>query len=75
MSDCFTAKCYPEEIAAVLCRLAGEDFPENDEQRDENDYTEALYTLMAICENHYNKEYYRSFYRLLERVTAEHERD
>ena len=70
----FKAEYYPEEIAAVLMNLAGEDFVMDDEGRPESEYTEALYTLLAICENKYNSEYYRSFYRLLERVTAAHER-
>lgn len=70
----FKAEYYPEEIAAVLMNLAGEEFVMDDEGRPESEYTEALYTLLAICENKYNNEYYRSFYRLLERVTAAHER-
>lgn len=71
----FKAEYYPEEIAAVLMNLAGEEFVMEDEGRPESEYTECLYTLMAICQNKYNNEYYRSFYRLLERVTAAHERD
>ena len=71
----FKAEYYSEEIAAVLMNLAGEEFVMDDEGRPESEYTEALYTLLAICENKYTSEYYRSFYRLLERVTAAHERD
>lgn len=67
MSDCFRAKYYPDEIAGALCVLADESFPD-DEERENSEYTHCLYTLMAICENKYNHEYYRSFYRLLERV-------
>ena len=70
----FKAEYYPDDIAEALCRLAGEDFPEDYDSRNESPYSEALYHLMAICENKYNNEYYRSFYRLLERVTAAHER-
>lgn len=68
----FKAEYYPEEIADALCKLAGDTFVGKDEERPEiyGDYTEALYTILAICDNKYNSEFYRSFYRLLERVTA-----
>lgn len=68
MSDIFKAEYYPDDIAEGLCRLAGEDFPEGYDERNDHDYTECLYQLMAICENEYNNDYYRSFYRLLENV-------
>lgn len=70
----FKAEYYPEEIAAALMKLDGEAFVMEDEGRPESEYTECLYTLMAICENKYNNDYYRSFYRLLERIAAAHDR-
>ena len=63
---------YPDEIAAALCKLAvGDD--EADKEKIP-DCTNALYDLMAICENEYNSDYYRTFWDVLQDVAAVQER-
>lgn len=61
---------YPEEIAAALCDLCGEEYTAD--MPPFSDYVDCIYTLHAICENEYNSDFYRAFYRLLERVTEAH---
>jgi hypothetical protein len=61
---------YPDEIAAAIAEAAGEVNPEIIENS-----SGALYDLKAICENHYNDDYYRDFYKLLEKFTAQHEQN
>lgn len=59
---------FPGDIAAALAKIGGETDPEIIENA-----IGALYDLKAICENKYNKDYYRDFYRLLEKVTEKQE--
>lgn len=54
---------YPQDIAAALAEIAKETDPEIIEN-----ITGALYDLKAICENRYNKDYYRDMWRVLEKV-------
>ena len=60
-------ECYPDEIAAALAEAAGET-----DQNKIDSVTEGLYQLKAICENEYNSDIYREFYRLLEKFTDKH---
>lgn len=64
---------YPDEIAGALCRLADKDFEEYDEYGQENSIMksvgEALYQLMAVCENEYNSDYYRDLWDVLQNLT------
>lgn len=55
----FTPNAYPEEISERLQKLTHQ--PE--ETREE--MKEALYDLLAICENPYNREKYRTLYNAL----------
>lgn len=55
----FTPNAYPEDIAERLQKLTHQ--PE--ETREE--MSEALYNLLAICENKYNDEKYRTLYKAL----------
>lgn len=57
-------KYYPDDIAAALASIAGvKDHSTIDAA------SGALYDLKSICENRYNSEYLRDFWRLLEAVT------
>lgn len=54
---------FPDEIAVAIVKATGE--------TDAEIYSNcvcALYELKAICENGYNAEYYRDFYKQLERL-------
>ena len=59
MENNFTPNAYPEEISERLQKLTHQ--PE--ETREE--MSEALYDLLAICENEYNDEKYRTLYKSL----------
>ena len=63
---------YPDEIASALYKLASDqdfnDYTETQRQEVEQ-ITDCLYQLKAICENKYNNDYYRTFYKCLERIT------
>jgi len=66
----------PWEIAAVLCRLADENFKDCDACGQENplltNVTDALYQLMAVCENKYNSDYYRDFWMVLQDISEKY---
>ncbi len=62
-------KYYPNEIAETLCKLSGEAVTEKVIE----ECTETLYQLKAIAENPYNSDYYRTLYKVLEKVTEKHE--
>lgn len=53
---------FPADIAVAIAKIAGETDPEIIDSA-----TGALYDLKAVCENRYNSEYYRDFYKLLEK--------
>lgn len=59
----------PEEIKNCLCDLS--DF--ETETIIGCEVEKALYNLKCICENEYNDESYRIFYRILEDVTRNYE--
>lgn len=56
---------YPDEIAEALASVANENSAETIQGA-----TEALYQLKAICENKYNSDCWRTFYRLLEKAAG-----
>ncbi len=60
---------YPQEIAETLCKLADGEA----DGKPVEECTEALYQLKAIAENPYNSDYYRTLYKVLERLTERHE--
>ena len=55
----FTPTAYPEDIAERLQKLTHQ--PESTREEMQN----ALYNLLAICENKYNDEKYRTLYKAL----------
>lgn len=55
---------FPGDIAVAIAKVAGETNPAIIDSA-----TGALYELKAICENRYNNEFYRDFYKLLEKFT------
>lgn len=55
----FTPTAYPEQIAEKLQKLTHQD------ESTREDMSEALYNLLAICENKYNDEKYRTLYKTL----------
>lgn len=63
---------YPDELAVALCKLAAGD-DEVDREKIP-DCAEALYDLMAVCENKYNNDYYRTLWDVLQDVAAVQER-
>ena len=66
---------FPQEIAAALIDIAHvDDEPTEGNKTMYENTISALYDLKAICENRYNADYYRDFYKLLERVTEEYNR-
>lgn len=61
----------PAEIAARLYELSKDmDFMDYEDEKEQilSDLENALYYLKAVSENKYNSEYFRTFYRLLERL-------
>lgn len=54
---------YPWDVAAALVELSGG----NNKTVDE--LTNALYHIKALCENEYNSDYWRVFYKTLEEIT------
>ena len=59
MENNFTPNAYPEEISERLQKLTHQ--PEETREQ----MKEALYDLLAICENPYNREEYRTLYKAL----------
>lgn len=60
-----------EEIAENLYESAKDmDYMDYEEEKEQiiSDLENALYYLKAICENEYNKEYFRTFYKILENI-------
>lgn len=61
-------KYFPSDIAAALADYIGEV-----DMKIIDNIDSALYYLKAICENRYNDESHRDFYRALEKFTAKQE--
>ena len=61
---------YPEDIALTLCSLSYKNFENFDEYGEQNpkiqECADALYQLMAIVENPYNKKYFRTLWETLQ---------
>ena len=55
---------YPDEIASAIIKATGENSLDII-----SGCINALYQLQAICQNEYNSEYYRTFYKMLEKIT------
>ena len=67
----FEVEKYPQEIAEALYEQAKDmNYMDYEDEKEEvlEDLEYALYVLKAICENEYNKECYRTLYRILERI-------
>lgn len=64
---------YPEDIALALCKMADKNFKDYDEYGESNplaiDVQDALYQLMAICENEHNFDYYRTLWDVLQNIS------
>lgn len=56
---------YPDEIANALLRHTN-----MSKEEAIDDVTGALYDIKAICENRYNSEYWRTFWKVLEALTS-----
>lgn len=62
---------YPREIAEKLYELAKDmDYMDYEEEKEQilADLEDALYDLLAIAQNEYNKDCYRTMYNVLERL-------
>jgi hypothetical protein len=72
----FKINYYPDDIASVLYKLSSDidiqDYSENKEH-EIRDLQECLYQLLAIAQNKYNSEFYRTFWNCLERITSIYE--
>lgn len=68
---------YPEDIALALCSIANPDFQNFDENGELNHEVEeirdAVYYLMAVAENQYNRECYRKLWDVLQNITERFE--
>ena len=65
----FIIEKYPEEIAQNLYEnIKDMDFIDYEEHKTEliADLENAIYYLKTLCENDYNSEYFRTFYKVLE---------
>ena len=63
----FKPEYHPTEIAEALARLAYKEPTENTIE----ECTETVYTLLATAQNEYNRDCYRVFYKVLDRIAAE----
>lgn len=66
----FKVESYPCEIAEKLMELSKDmDFLDyEDNEKIKNELENALYYIKTIAENEYNKEYFRTLYRILENL-------
>lgn len=67
----FEVEKYPQEIAEALYEQAKDmDYMDYEDEKELvlADLENALYDLKAICENEHNKDYFRTLYRILERI-------
>lgn len=54
---------HPEDIAQALCKVTGVTG-----EAEIKDCTDALYQLLAIAQNEYNSDFYRTFYAVLSKL-------
>lgn len=62
---------YPQEIAeALYCKVVDMDYSDHVESINEeiSQLTEAIYDIMVIAQNEYNRDYWRTLYRALEKL-------
>ena len=62
---------HPKEIAERLYELAKDmDYMDYEEEKEQilADLEDALYDLLTIAQNEYNKDCYRTMYNILERL-------
>lgn len=63
-----TFEYYPDDIANALFDLAGIEPTADLFEKLEN----AIYHFKCIAENPYNNDYFRTFYKILEKMTDKH---
>lgn len=68
--DCeYGTEYYPGDIAEKICQYLRDNQSYDNqyipEQNEEQDCVEALYQLHTICENQFNSDFYRTFYKVL----------
>ena len=71
MNNKFKVEKYPQEIANNLYELQKDmDWMDYEEEKEEilQDLENALYYLKALCENPYNNDYFKTFYKILENI-------
>lgn len=68
-TEYFRTRYDTDEISKVLCNLA----MENPDADIIAECDEAIFHLKAIAQNPYNKEYFRTLFRVLEILTNKHE--
>lgn len=71
MEKKFNIEKYPQEIADRLYELQKDfDWADYEEEKEEilDDLENAIYYLKSICENEYNNNYFRTFYKVLENI-------
>lgn len=54
---------HPTDLAVELCKIAG-----CKDWFDTNQVISYLYNLKTICENKHNDDYYRTFWKILEKI-------
>jgi len=67
----FKIEKYPQEIAEKLYNLQLDmDWMDYEEEKEQivNDLENAIYYLKSVCENEYNANYFRTFYKILENI-------
>lgn len=67
----FEIEKHPQEIAEKLYNLAKDmDFSDYEEEKEQiiTKLENALYHLKTVAQNEHNHEYFRTFYRILERI-------
>ena len=67
----FKIEKYPQEIAEALYEQAKDmDYMDYEDEKELilADLENALYHLKTVCENENNKDYFRTLYKILERI-------
>lgn len=63
---------YADDIAAHLLALAFPDAEDAEKLPEFNDMQNAIYNLHYMAQNPYNREEFRTIYRMLEKITKNH---
>ena len=67
----FKVEKFPEEIAVELYEKSKDmDFMDYEDEKEQviAELENALYYIKTICENEHNQNYFRTFYKILERI-------